>query len=65
MLFRKAERIHGYLLPAPRFTRRALHRFLLWLLLPFLGLCLAADIGLYFLFRNFFGWCYGVMCLFE
>ncbi|MBX3453569.1 hypothetical protein [Ferrovibrio sp.] len=64
-LFRRLDRIHGHVIPAPRLTRHALKRFLLWLLLPFLLLCLAGDVALYFLFREVFDSCYGLLCLFS
>ncbi len=62
--WRGPEPVHGYVIPAPRLTRHALRRFLLWALLPFLLLCLAGDLLLYWLFREFLGRCYGLLCFF-
>ncbi len=64
-IFRRPERIHGQAIPAPRLTRHALKRFLLWIMAPFLLLCLLGDVALYFLFREVFGSCYGLLCLFS
>lgn len=63
-LFTKTERIHGHLIPPPRLTGQALRRFGLWVLAPFLLLCLALDVALYFVFRDIFGACYGILCFF-
>jgi|GEM_PF-1956049 len=63
--WRGPERIHGFVIPAPRFTRHALRRFLLWILAPFLMLCLAGDLLLYWVFREFLHSCYGLLCFFQ
>ncbi len=63
--WRGPERIHGYVIPAPRFTRHALRRFLLWVLAPFLLFCLAGDVVLYWVFREFLDSCYGLLCFFQ
>ncbi|WP_341912924.1 hypothetical protein [Ferrovibrio terrae] len=58
-------RIHGMVIPAPRFTRWALVYFLKYLLLPGLLVLLALDIALYFVFRDWLGACYGVLCFLQ
>lgn len=64
-LFRRPERIHGLIIPAPRFTRHALVYFLKYLAAPVLLLLLLLDVALYVLFREAFDACYGVMCFWE
>lgn len=64
-LFRSAARIHGYVIPAPRFTRWALVYFLKFIVAPVLLLLLALDVALYFVFRNWLDSCYGILCFFE
>lgn len=64
-LFRSAARIHGYVIPAPRFTRWALVYFLKFIAAPVLLLLLALDVALYFVFREWLGSCYGILCFFE
>lgn len=65
-IFRRSpERIHGYVIPAPRFTRQALVYFIKYAVAPVLLILLALDLGLFFLFRNVFGLCYGVACLWN
>lgn len=64
-LFRAPERIHGLVIPAPRFTRWALVYFIKFVLLPGLALLLALDVALYFAFREWLGRCYGLPCLFS
>lgn len=60
----RPEKVHGLVIPAPRFTALALRRMLVWGLLPFLALCLVGDVVLYLIFRYVFGSCYGLLCLF-
>lgn len=64
-LFRTAARIHGYVIPAPRFTRWALVYFLKFVAAPALLLLLLLDVALYVLFRDWLGACYGVLCLLQ
>lgn len=59
----RLERIHGMVIPAPRFTRWALVYFLKYALLPGLLILLALDVALYFVFRDWLGACYGILCL--
>ncbi len=61
-LRRSPERVHGYVIPAPRLTRRALVYFLGYVAAPVLLVLLALDILLYVVFRDVFGICYGVLC---
>lgn len=56
------ERIHGLVIPAPRFTRWALVYFMKFVLLPGLLLLLALDVVLYFVFRHWLDACYGILC---
>lgn len=65
LLRRSLQPIHGQVVPAPRFTRWALIYFLKYLAAPVLLLLLALDFGLYLLFRDAFGLCYGVACLWN
>ncbi|HLT76588.1 MAG TPA: hypothetical protein VKZ87_04300 [Ferrovibrio sp.] len=62
-LRRMPERVHGHVIPAPRLTRHALRRFLLWIGAPALLLLLLLDIALYFAFRHWLDACYGILCL--
>lgn len=66
-LFRRrgAPAVMGVVAEGPRFTRWAAIYFFGYVALPFLLLCLAADVGLYFLFKNVFNRCYGILCLFA
>lgn len=64
-LFRKAQSINGYVLPARRLTGWALYYFLLYFGAPVIGFALALDALLFVLFRDYFGTCFGVFCLFE
>lgn len=64
-LFRTAARIHGYVIPAPRFTRWALVYFLKFVAAPALLVLLALDVALYFVFRDWLGSCYGLLCFLE
>jgi len=57
--------IKGIVAEGPRFTRWAAIYFFGYVAGPFLLLCLALDVALYFLFKNVFHSCYGVLCLFE
>ncbi len=61
----RLEKIHGLAIPAPRFTRWALAYFLKFVLLPALLILLLLDIALYFVFRDWLGACYGVLCFFQ
>lgn len=61
----RLQRIHGLVIPAPRFTRWALVYFLKFLALPALLILLLLDVALYFVFRDWFGACYGVLCFFQ
>lgn len=61
-LRRIPERVHGHVIPAPRLTRHALRRFVVWIALPILLLLLLLDVALYVVFRDVFGVCYGVLC---
>lgn len=63
-LFRSSERIHGLVIPAPRFTRWALAYFLKYVLAPVLAVLLALDVALYFAFRHWLDACYGILCFF-
>ena len=61
---RRAVPVMGVIAEGPRFTRWAAIYFFGFVAGPFLLLCLAADIGLYFLFKNVFHRCYGILCAF-
>ncbi|WP_298720106.1 hypothetical protein [uncultured Ferrovibrio sp.] len=65
LIRKRPERIHGYSIPAPRFTRWALIYFLKYVALPVLLVLLALDLGLYFLFREVFNTCYGIACFWS
>ena len=62
---KKSAPVHGIVIPARRFTGWALLYFLLFFCLPLLALCFALDLGLYYLFKEVYGACYAVMCLFD
>jgi hypothetical protein len=62
---RRNQPVMGVVAEGPRFTRWAAIYFFGYVAAPFLSFCLAADIGLYFLFKNVFHRCYGILCLFE
>jgi hypothetical protein len=64
-LFRQPDRIHGLIIPAPRFTRWALVYFLKFVLAPVLLVLLALDVALYFVFRHWLEACYGILCLWS
>ncbi len=61
---RKPVAIKGVVAEGPRFTRWAAIYFFGYVAVPLLTLCLAVDIGLYFLFKHAFNRCYGVLCFF-
>lgn len=65
MGFRKSVTIRGVEVPRRRFTGWAAVYFLLYVGLPVLGLGLALDTMLYFLFAGLFDACYAVLCLFR
>lgn len=52
-------------IPAPRFTRWALVYFLKFVAVPVLLVLLALDVALYFVFRDWLGACYGILCFFQ
>lgn len=59
----KPEPIDGYTIPAPRFTRWAWLYFIAFIGVPVLGVGLLLDVAMFFLFRNVFDSCYGLLCL--
>ncbi len=59
----KPEPIHGHIIPAPRFTPWAWLYFTAFVAVPILGVALLLDIALFFIFRDVFGRCYGLLCL--
>ena len=59
----KPEAIYGHAIPAPRFTRWAWLYFLGFFCVPVLGLAVLLDVVLFFVFRDVFGTCYGLLCL--
>ncbi|UTW55373.1 hypothetical protein [Kordiimonas sp. SCSIO 12610] len=61
----KLEAVMGWKIAPPRLTIWAYLYGLMYLALPFLLAMLALDIIFYTLFREVWGACYGVMCLFE
>jgi hypothetical protein len=61
----RPERIHGLVIPAPRFTRWALVYFLKYVLAPGLLILLGLDIVLYVVFRDWLGACYGILCFLQ
>ena len=63
--FRRSAPVKGIIAEGPRFTIWAGLYFFGFVAGPFLLVCLALDVGLYFLFKNVFNSCYGVLCFFE
>ena len=65
VLFGKLKRIRGVDVPPRRFTGWALVYFVVFLCLPLLGVAVALDVALYFLWDTYFESCYAVLCLLE
>ncbi len=63
--FRCSPPVRGVVAEGPRFTRWAAIYFFGFVAAPFLLVCFALDVGLYYLFKEVFHRCYGVLCLFE
>ncbi len=61
---KKAAAVRGVVLPGPRFTKWAWFYMALYVFLPVIGAALLLDVILYFVFREIFGACYGVLCFF-
>lgn len=62
---RRSAPVKGVIAEGPRFTIWAGIYFFGFVAAPFLLVCLALDVALYFLFRDVFDSCYGVLCLFD
>lgn len=56
--------IRGVTAPTPRPTPWAWIYAIVFVALPFIGILLLADAGLYLFFKYVLGRCYGVFCLF-
>ena len=57
--------VRGVFIPERRFTPWAAIYFAVFVCLPFLSLCLAIDLVLYFVFRHAFDSCYALLCLLD
>ncbi len=63
--FRRPTPVKGVIAEGPRLTGWAALYFFGFVAAPFLLVCLALDVALYFLFKHVFHSCYGVLCLFD
>ncbi len=62
---KKSPSINGITIPRRRFTAWAGVYFLLFFCLPFLSVCLVADLLFYLVFTRALDSCYGLLCLFA
>jgi len=61
----KAHSVRGIYLPGPRFTRWAWVYFAVYIAAPILAVGLISDIVLYYIFDQWLGTCYALLCLFN
>ncbi|MBO42369.1 MAG: hypothetical protein CMM28_01460 [Rhodospirillaceae bacterium] len=64
-LLKKASSVKGIYLPGPRFTRWAWIYFVAYVAAPILAIGLVSDLVLYYIFDQWFGACYALLCLFD
>jgi hypothetical protein len=61
-IFRKTEKVRGFMVPRRRFTVWAAVYFLVFVCLPVLGIAFAVDTLLYVAVDKSFGTCLSVLC---